>query len=177
MFSRLFKKDRRKEIARRLYDSLVRAARTPAFYGPDGVEDSVDGRFDMIVLHAVLLMRRLREGDEPGRDLAQLVFDVMFDDMDAALREMATGDLSVGKKIKIMGEAFYGRAKAYETPLSEGDQAALAEAIERNLFEESPLSAQVCERLAAYALESARLLQAQPVESLLAGEAPQFAPV
>ncbi len=177
MFSRLFKKDRRKEIARQLYDSLVRAARSPQFYGDDGVEDSVDGRFDMIVLHAVLLMRRLREGGESGRDLSQAVFDVMFDDMDAALREMTTGDLSVGKKIKIMGEAFYGRAKAYETPLNEGDQAALAEAIERNLFEESPLSASVCERLAVYALESARLLEAQPIESLLAGEAPQYAPV
>ena len=66
MFSRLFKTDHRKQIARRLYDSLVRAARTPEFYGPDGVEDSVDGRFDMIVLHAVLVMRRLREGDEAG---------------------------------------------------------------------------------------------------------------
>jgi cytochrome b pre-mRNA-processing protein 3 len=175
MFSRLFKKDRRKEIARLHYDSLVRAARSPEFYGPDGVEDSVDGRFDMIVLHAVLLMRRLREAGEPGRDLAQSVFDVMFDDMDAALREMATGDLSVGKKIKIMGEAFYGRAKAYETPLSDGDQAALAEAIERNLFEESPLSANVCDRLAAYALQSADRLKEQGDESLLAGEAPHFA--
>lgn len=175
MFSRLFRKDRRKQIARRLYDSLVRAARSPEFYGPQGVEDSVDGRFDMIVLHAVLLMRRLREGEEAGRDLAQLVFDVMFDDMDAALREMATGDLSVGKKIKIMGEAFYGRAKAYETPLSEGDRSALAQAIERNLFEESPLSAEVCDRLAAYALDSAERLRDQPIESLLAGEAPRYA--
>lgn len=177
MFSRLFKTDHRKQIARRLYESLVRAARTPEFYGPEGVEDSVDGRFDMIVLHAVLVMRRLREGDEAGRDLAQLVFDVMFDDMDAALREMATGDLSVGKKIKIMGEAFYGRAKAYETPLNDGDPAALAEAIERNLFEESPLSAAVCEKLASYALESARQLSDQPIDSLLSGEPPRFAAV
>ena len=177
MFSRLFKKDPRKEIARQLYDSLVRAARTPEFYGPEGVEDSVDGRFDMIVLHAVLLMRRLREGDEAGRDLSQLVFDVMFDDMDAALREMATGDLSVGKKIKVMGEAFYGRAKAYEDPLNDGDQEALAEAIERNLFEESPLSASVCERLARYALKNAEMLKAQPIEALLQGEPPRYAPL
>jgi cytochrome b pre-mRNA-processing protein 3 len=119
MFSRLFRKDRGQHIARSLYDSLVRSARRPAFYGADGVEDSVDGRYDMIVLHAVLVMRRLREGGDLGRDLAQRVFDVMFDDMDAALREMGTGDLSVGKKIKEMGEAFYGRATAYETPLAE----------------------------------------------------------
>ena len=73
MFSRLFRKDRRKQIARRLYDSLVRAARSPEFYGPKGVEDSVDGRFDMIVLHAVLLMRRLREGEEAGREKPRLL--------------------------------------------------------------------------------------------------------
>lgn len=175
MFSRLFRKDRGKQIARSLYDSLVRSARRPGFYGADGVEDSVDGRYDMIVLHAVLLMRRLREGGDLGRDLSQRVFDVMFDDMDAALREMGTGDLSVGKKIKEMGEAFYGRAKAYEAPLADGDLAALSEAFERNMLEESEPNPDVCAHLAEYALKSVKTLDAQPIEALMAGEAPQFA--
>jgi cytochrome b pre-mRNA-processing protein 3 len=175
MFSRLFRKDRGKQIARNLYDSLVRSARRPAFYGPHGVEDSVDGRYDMIVLHAVLVMRRLREGGDIGRDLAQRIFDVMFDDMDAALREMGTGDLSVGKKIKEMGEAFYGRAKAYETPLAEGDLAALSLAFERNMLEEGEPNPDVCARLADYALKSVKTLDAQPIEALMAGEAPRFA--
>lgn len=176
MFSGLFRKDRGKQIARSLYDSLVRSARRSAFYGPDGVEDSVDGRYDMIVLHAVLVMRRLREGGDLGRDLAQRVFDVMFDDLDAALREMGTGDLSVGKKIKEMGEAFYGRATAYETPLAEGDQAALTQALERNMFEESTPRPDVCGRLAEYALASVATLEAQSIDALMAGEAPHFAP-
>jgi cytochrome b pre-mRNA-processing protein 3 len=99
----------------------------------------------------------------------------MFDDMDAALREMGTGDLSVGKKIKEMGEAFYGRAKAYETPLAEGDVTALSLAFERNMLEESEPNPDVCARLADYALKSVKTLDAQPIEALMAGEAPQFA--
>lgn len=174
MFSRLFRKDPAKLIARQLYDGLVAAARRPAFYTQIGVHDDVDGRFDMIVLHAVLVMRRLRAGDEAGRDMAQLVFDIMFDDMDAALREMGTGDLSVGKKIREMGEAFYGRAKAYEAPLSETDSKALADAILRNMFDgEAPDDAPA--RLAAFALASEQVLADQPLESLMAGQAPRFA--
>jgi SAM-dependent methyltransferase len=93
----------------------------------------------------------------------------------AALREMGTGDLSVGKKIKEMGEAFYGRAKAYEAPLADGDLAALSEAFERNMLEESEPNPDVCARLAEYALKSVKTLDAQPIDALLAGEAPQFA--
>jgi len=174
MFSRLFRKNDNKRIARQLYDGLVLAARQPRLYGPEGVEDTVDGRFDLIVLHAILLMRRLREGDQVGRDLSQAVFDIMFDDMDAALREMATGDLSVGKKIREMGEAFYGRAKAYEDPLSEGDEDGLTEAISRNMFEEGEANPAVCAFLARYAIESVNVLNSQSVDSLLRGEAPQY---
>lgn len=175
MFSRLFRKNTNKQIARQLYDGLVRAARAPRFYGAGGVEDSVDGRFDLIVLHAILLMRRLRDADQTGRDLSQAVFDIMFDDMDAALREMATGDLSVGKKIREMGEAFYGRAKAYETPLSDADQPALQEAIARNMFEEGEANPEVCRLLAEYSIESVAALNSQPIEALLQGEAPVYA--
>ena len=176
MFSRVFKKDPNKQIARQLYDGLVLSARQPRFYGENGAPDTVDGRFDLIVLHAVLLMRRLRDGDEIGRDLAQRIFDIMFDDMDAALREMGTGDLSVGKKIREMGEAFYGRAKAYEDPLNQGDEDALTEAIDRNMFEENQ-SKFASRRFAEYAIASVNVLNAQPIEALLAGAAPQYAPV
>lgn len=182
MFARLFKKDSMKAPARALYVSLVREARKPSLYGPDGAPDTVDGRFDLITLHAVLVFRRLRSQGEAGRHMSQLVFDIMFDDMDAALREMGTGDLSVGKKIREMGEAFYGRAKAYEAALDAGDEGALAEVIERNLFaaedeaaEDAPVEAgPAARRLAAYAAASERALADQPAEDLLDGAAPRF---
>lgn len=177
MFGRLFAKDPMKARARVLYDDVLNAARRPALYGPNGAPDTVDGRFDLIVLHAILLLRRLRDGGEPGKRLAQLVFDIMFDDMDAALREMGTGDLSVGKRIKAMGEAFYGRAKAYEAALAAGDEAALAEAIARNMFDADGGEAGAAQTaaFARYALQSAQQLADQAPESLIAAEAPRFA--
>ncbi len=183
MFARLFKKDPMKAPARALYVSLVREARKPSLYGPEGAPDTVDGRFDLITLHAVLVFRRLRAAGEAGRHMSQLIFDVMFDDMDAALREMGTGDLSVGKKIREMGEAFYGRAKTYEAALDEGEEEALAAVIERNLFagdedgeaETGPVDpGPAARRLAAYAAAAERALADQDPAALLAGEAPRF---
>ncbi|MEQ8434455.1 MAG: ubiquinol-cytochrome C chaperone family protein [Oceanicaulis sp.] len=178
-----------KARAREVYDTLVRAARKPGLYGENGAPDTVDGRFDMITAHAILLFRRLRGQGDAATELSQLVFDRMFDDFDAALREMGTGDLSVGKKIREMGEAFYGRAKAYEDALNAGDEEKLAAILERNLFavdaEEgaapeveatidltvSPAS----RKLAAYLSASARALDDQGVEAILAGQAPRYA--
>ncbi len=177
MFGRLFAKDPLKARARVLYDDVLEAARRPALYGPKGAPDTVDGRFDLIVLHAILLFRRLRDGGETGKRLAQLVFDIMFDDMDAALREMGTGDLSVGKRIKAMGEAFYGRAKAYESALAAGDEDALAGAIARNMFDADGEEADAprAAAFARYAMRCARQLSEQTPDSLIAGDAPRFA--
>lgn len=189
MFTRLFKKDPMKARAREVYDTLVRAARKPGLYGENGAPDTVDGRFDMITAHAILLFRRLRGQGEAATELSQLVFDRMFDDFDAALREMGTGDLSVGKKIREMGEAFYGRAKAYEDALNAGDEDKLAAILERNLFavdaEEEAIheDAETIEvivspasrKLASYLSASARALDDQRVEAILAGQAPRFA--
>ena len=187
MFARLFKKDPMKARAAEVYDALVRAARKPGLYGPQGAPDTVDGRFDMITAHAILLFRRLRGEGEAAGELSQLVFDRMFDDFDAALREMGTGDLSVGKKIREMGEAFYGRAKAYEDALNAGDEAALAAVIERNLFAEdgegvedagepadTPPS-QAATRISAYLMASARALSDQDVGAIVEGQAPHYA--
>lgn len=181
MFDRLFKKDPMKAPARAVYEAFVSAARRPFLYGPDGAPDTVDGRFDLIVLHAVLVFRRLRPEGDQAKHFNQLVFDIMFDDMDAALREMGTGDLSVGKKIREMGEAFYGRASAYEPALAEQDAETLALILERNLFapdaedDAAPDTASpAAKRLAAYALAAERYLSDQSPEAILSGTSPQF---
>lgn len=117
-----------------LYGAVVRAARAPGFYRALGVPDTLDGRFDLIGLHAVLLIRRLRALPAPGQELAQALFDAMFADMDHNLREMGVGDLSVSKKVKAMWDAFHGRAGAYEAALVAGNADALAEALARNVW-------------------------------------------
>jgi cytochrome b pre-mRNA-processing protein 3 len=117
-----------------LYGAAVAAARNPFLYREIGVPDTLDGRFDLVGLHAFLLIRRLQSLPPPGPALAQAVFDAMFHDMDLNLREMGVGDLSVGRKVRDMWEAFHGRASAYQAALAAGDLAALAEALRRNVW-------------------------------------------
>lgn len=158
------------EVVPRLYDIAVRQARRPAFYTDWGVADTIDGRFDMIVLHVFLLVRRLqREGDE-GRALAQALFDTTFDDMDRSLREMGVGDLGVGRRVKEMARAFYGRAEAYGEALDAADGEGLGHALRRNLLAGAGADTQV-RGLAEYVLRADRELAARHVTSLMTGDA------
>jgi len=122
MLSRLFRRDRRGEaIASSLYGAIVAQARRPALYAGLGVPDSVAGRFEMVLLHTILVTRRLALAGEAGRAAGQGVFDLFCRDMDHSLREMGVGDLSVPKKMRKVGEAYFGRAAAYEPGLAAGD--------------------------------------------------------
>ncbi len=103
----------------RLHQSIQAQALRPDFYFEGGARDNFSGRFEMTCLHGTLVFRRLRTAGNIGKSLSQDVFDALFDGFDEALRDIGTGDLSVGKKIRKMGEAFYGRAKAYDEALAE----------------------------------------------------------
>ena len=165
---------RRREAARRLYTAAVRQARQPILYTEGGVTDTLDGRFDLIVLHVVPLMRRLRQCEEAGRQLSQALFDVMFDDMDQSLREMGVGDLRVGKRVKQMARAFYGRAKAYDRAFDRAPGAerrrAIAEALERNVFNNAPPPAARLDALSGYVETLLDALDGHAPATLLGGE-------
>ncbi len=152
-----------------LYGVAVAAARAPFFYTVLGVPDTLDGRFDLVGLHAFLLIRRLRAETPHGKRLAQAVFDAMFNDMDVNLREMGVGDLSVGKKVKVMWEAFHGRAKAYDMAIQSGDIAVLAAALARNIWRGGAPPPDAAERLAAIVLAQDRHLAGVAVAALAKG--------
>src|SRR3979411_2634123 len=103
------------------YRRVVEQARRPGFFTDCGVPDTVDGRFELICLHAFLYLHRLKREQQGAAGLGQRFFDMMFADFDRSLREMGTGDLSVGREIKRMAQAFYGRIEAYGGGLSSGD--------------------------------------------------------
>lgn len=100
-----------------LYAQAVEQARTPAFYTALGAPDSANGRFELYSLHVILLLRRLKGGGERAGHTAQALFDVFVSSLDDALREQGVGDLSVAKKMRKLGEAFYGRVKSYDEAL------------------------------------------------------------
>jgi len=115
-----------------IYGMIVTQAREPLFYRDLGVPDTVDGRFDLLVLHLWMVLRRLR-AVEGGPGLCQALFDRFCDDMDANLREMGVGDLTVPKRMQAFGEAFYGRSAAYDLAIADGREA-LAQALCKNIL-------------------------------------------
>jgi cytochrome b pre-mRNA-processing protein 3 len=159
-----------------LYAAAVAAAREPYLYQSLSVPDTLDGRFDLVCLHAFLLVRRLQRESEPGPTLAQAVFDAMFSDMDVTLREMGVGDLSVGRRVRAMWEAFNGRAHAYDAALEAGDPAALAAALVRNVWRGAPPAEGRATALAHLVTAQAAFLDGQAFDALAAGEACFLAP-
>jgi len=111
---------------------IVTQAREPLFYRDLGVPDTVNGRFDLLVLHLWMVLRRFKPVED-GAGLSQALFDRFCDDMDANLREMGVGDLTVPKRMQAFGEAFYGRVAAYDLALSEGPEP-LAQALCKNVL-------------------------------------------
>ena len=129
-----------------IYGMIVTQAREPLFYRDLGVADTVNGRFDLLLLHLWMVLRHLR-ALPGGVELSQALFDHFCADMDANLREMAVGDLTVPKKMQVLGEAFYGRAAAYDMALSDSAEA-LAQAISRNVLDGGQI--EHARRLASY---------------------------
>ena len=115
---------RKQEVAR-LYDGLVSRAREPVFFAGFGVTDSLDGRFDILVLHAWLVLKELKDSA-----VAQALTDMIFTGFDEALREQGAGDMGIGHKLKAIANAFYGRIAAYEAARNEQE---LASALAKNL--------------------------------------------
>jgi cytochrome b pre-mRNA-processing protein 3 len=165
----LFRCTARQNTISTLYGTIVAQARLPCFYREYGVPDTVNGRFDLLVLHLTMVLDRL--ADEPQlRELGQALFDHFCTDMDHNLREMGVGDLSVPKHMQRVGEAFYGRAQAYRAGLARKGQGALWEALERNVYGQEMASQAVAARLAAYMREAVADLRAQPPSQVLAGK-------
>ena len=165
----LFKSRKHSDVAHTLYSAILIQARLPVFYTNFGVQDTVDGRFDMIVLHAHILFNRLKEGTAEDQDISQAVFDLMFADMDQNLREMGVGDTGVSIRVKAMAEAFYGRATAYADGLREDDDTILIAALKRNLYRNSKANDEQIEGIAKYVRHQVTHLDSQNLEELNLG--------
>jgi cytochrome b pre-mRNA-processing protein 3 len=134
MIFRWFAPTSRESSIASLYGAIVAQARKPAFYQTYGVPDTVTGRLEMIMLHAILVLRRLQEEPAGGRDLGQGLFDHFCRDMDDNMREMGVGDLTVPRKMRRIGEAFYARQAAYGAALAAPHDGDLTAVLASNVF-------------------------------------------
>jgi cytochrome b pre-mRNA-processing protein 3 len=165
----LFRRSSRQHTISTLYGTIVAQARLPCFYREYGVPDTVNGRFDLLVLHLAIVLDRLGEGSEL-RPMGQALFDRFCEDMDDNLREIGVGDLSVPKQMQRIGEAFYGRAQAYRSALASDGDEALVVALAKNVYAGAVPEPAAPVRLAAYIREAVRGLWAQQTGDLLAGK-------
>ena len=158
-----------------IYGMIVTQAREPIFYRDLGVPDTVNGRFDLLLLHLWLLLRRLRtvqsvnQGANQGQgatELSQALFDRFCEDMDDNLREMGVGDLTVPKRMQAFGEAFYGRTAAYDLALADGREA-LAQALCKNVLNGENI--EKARLLAAYAEAAMGALDGMDKATLVSG--------
>jgi cytochrome b pre-mRNA-processing protein 3 len=158
-----------KQQAHDAYVRIVTQSRQPFFYSDWQVPDTVDGRFDMVILHLFLVMSRLQEDKHniEGTAFARELAEVFFADMDRSLREMGSSDTGVGKRVKKMAQAFYGRIQAYEA--AGGDREEMMEAIRRNIYREQPVPTASVQAFANYAERNRKHLEAQPMLSLMEG--------
>jgi cytochrome b pre-mRNA-processing protein 3 len=149
-----------------LHGRLIAAARHPAlFIQPYSVPDTLDGRFDLLLLHATLMLRRLESLPDPAPEIAQDLVDAIFAHLDAGLREMGVGDLTVPKRMKKLAEAFAGRGAAYRAALTQNDDA-FALALARNIYGSEAADARA-HALALYARRAARQLEAADMKLIL----------
>lgn len=169
LLDRLFRPRAAQAAGQALYARAVEQARSPGLYSDLLAPDTAEGRFEIYSLHVVLLLDRLRGHGQDAKEVSQALFDAYVKDLDHALRELGVGDLSVGRKMRKLGEAFYGRGKAYEAAFAAlPDQAELEALIARTVYADADASP--APRLTAYVLAQRAALAGQPVEALAAGE-------
>ena len=165
----LWKTRRGADTVAGLHARIVAASRRPDLYGEGGLPDSVEGRFESLVLHATLVLRRLRRLPPPADDLSQDLVDAVFAHLEIALREMGVGDFGVPKRMKKLGQAFYDRAARYDPLITAGDRDGLAAMIAARL----DMPAVALAGTAAFVLASERELSGADLDAVLAG--PPFA--
>lgn len=170
MFKRLFGGERQanRAITEAIYARIVAAARQPLFYSDWGVPDTPLGRFEMLSLHMFLFQHRLHGESGAAQEVAQVLIDEFFLDVEHSLRELGIGDMGVPKRMKKLAKMFYGRTAAYADALQRDDRAALAAALRRNIRPDDAAWPEAA-HLADHVVRTTNALAQQPSETICAG--------
>jgi cytochrome b pre-mRNA-processing protein 3 len=168
ILDRLLKPRPAKTAGAALYQAAVAQARQPGLYADGRIPDTREGRFEAYTLHVILLVERLKGEGEAGAEVSQALFDAYLRGLDDAFRELGVGDLAVPKRMKTLGEAFYGRARSYEQAFDAlPDRTSLSALVGRTLLD--GVAGGEIETIADYVLAQRQALVDQPIEALLSG--------
>ena len=170
MFKFYNNKKRLNQIAYELYGSIVAQTRKPFFYANWHVPDSVEGRFEVLVIHMSLFIYRLKNETAEGQQLGRLVSEAFIDDLDDSFREMGVGDLAVPKRVKMASEAYFGRLQAYSVGLDDNSDCQLAQTIIRNITGDEGLGVINAEAIGDYMMRSSRILAALDLGAIRHGK-------
>jgi cytochrome b pre-mRNA-processing protein 3 len=169
MILSLFRRDPRAPLVEALHLRIDEAARAPDLYLRLGLPDTVEGRFEALALHLVLVLRALRRLPAPAAEFGQELVDAFFRQLDASLRELGVGDMGVPKRMKKLAAGFYNRAAAYDAALDSGD----AERVAASVGEHVGLEAIPLRGLARYALATEAELAGLTLDHLVS-DGPRF---
>ena len=158
-----------KALIEQIRGEIIAASRRPALYATLDAPDRVDGRFEMLTLHAGLILRRLVSIGGLGHDVAQDLVNSLFMHFDDSLREMALSDIAVSKRLKSIKEAFYGRSAAYAAALDSGSRAELEAALARNVYGAKRETASKAAALAEYVASLETSLAATSLDDFTSG--------
>lgn len=172
MLERFRNRRARREQALQLHEAIVEQSRMPGFYAQLGVPDTMLGRYEMVCLHAYLVLTRLNRESEEGHRVAQRLHDLIFDDFDVALREAGLGDMGVGKRIKKLARNLHGRISVYEAGLAAGDEE-MATILRRNMYASADPDADQVNGMIEYIRAAKREIDNCSGEVMFAG-APTF---
>ena len=162
IFGLFRKRDARLAPVNALFSRVAEASRQPELFLRGGIPDSFEGRFESLALHAFLVLRRLRELPAPAGELAQDFVDACFAYLELGFRNAGISDIAVPKRMKKIGQSFFGRVEAYENALASVDPDMLGEALRRNA---SP--GEGAALLAAYVREVQASLATRDLDALL----------
>src|ERR1700735_2851065 len=159
-----------KALIEQIRGEIVAAARRPMLYQALGAPDRMDGRFELLTLHAGLVLRRLAALGGVADGIAQDLVDSLFTHFDDTLREMGVSDIGVAKRLKAMGSAFYGRNAVYAAALDDASSDDLAAALGRNVYgAKGPEAAPKAEALARHIASLDAALATIPIEVFTGG--------
>ncbi len=171
MFDFLSRSKKLNNAAHQLFLKVIEQSRDDSFYKNYKVEDSLDGRFDLMTMHMSIILNKLEQHSEinDAKLVRRSLQEIMFDNLDLSLREIGVGDLGVGKKIKVMAEAFYGRVAVYQALFKSNNHRDLSEALKRNLYRGRDIEEGVLSEMVNYVFLQWESVNGQSIMDIIKG--------